>query len=82
MSSDSTRNESNDYLVRARPPATLLRVREFIANDPDFILRRQMGPADEPHTLVISASEEAAARLRQRFANDLIVERDRPLKMF
>lgn len=82
MSPNSPQTELHDYLVRARVPATLLRARELIESDPAFTLRRQMGPAGEPHTLVISTSDEAAARLRQCFANDLIVERDRPLQLF
>jgi hypothetical protein len=78
----SSRNELHDYLVRARPPTTLAGVMAFIATDPAFTLVRQMGPPDEPHTLVVSTSDEGAAALRQRFANELIVERDRPLTLF
>lgn len=78
----SSHNELHDYLVRARPPATLARALQFIANTPGFTLLRQMGPPDEPHTLVVAMSEEAAAVLQQHFANELIVERDRPLQLF
>lgn len=78
----SSRNESHDYLVRARPPATLARALQFIASEPGCTLLRQMGPPDEPHTLVVAMSEACAAVLQQRFANDLIVERDRPLQLF
>lgn len=78
----TSRNEPHDYLVRARAPATLARALQFIANNPGFTLLRQMGPPDEPHTLVVAMSEEAAALLQQHFANELIVERDRPLKLF
>lgn len=82
MPESSSRNELHDYLVRARPPATLARALQFIANDAAFTLVRQLGPPDEPNTLVVAMSEEAAAVLRERFANDLIVERDRPLQLF
>jgi hypothetical protein len=78
----SSSRELHDYLIRARPPATLVRARTFIATDPAFTLVREMGPPDEPHTLVVSTSEEGAAVLRQRFVDELIVERDRPLKLF
>ena len=82
MPPSSSRNELHDYLIRARPPATIARAMSFIASDPAFTLVRQMGPPDEPHTLVVSTSEAGAEVLRQRFANELIVERDRPLKLF
>jgi len=80
VSSSSSGDERYDYLVRARAPATLGSVVQFIASDPAFDLRRQSGPANEPHTLVVSTTEQGAALLRQR--SDLIVERDRPLQMF
>jgi hypothetical protein len=82
VSQGSSRNELHDYMVRARPPATLARALQFITSDPAFTLRRQMGPPDEPHTLVVAMSEAMAAVLQQRFANDLIVEQDRPLQLF
>lgn len=82
MPHDASRDELNDYLIRARAPAILARAATFIANDPSFTVLRQLGPPDEPHTLVISTSEEGAALLRQRFANELIVERDRPLTLY
>lgn len=82
MPHSSSRNEFHDYLIRARPPATLVRARRFIVTDPAFTLVREMGPLDEPHTLVVSTSEAGAAVLRQRFADELIVERDQPLKLF
>lgn len=82
MSHSSSRNDLHDYLIRARPPATLANAMTFIATDPAFTMVRQMGPPDEPHTLVVSTNEEGAAVLRQRFAGELIVERDRPLKLF
>lgn len=78
----SSRNQLHDYLIRARPPATLARARTFIATDPAFTLVREMGPPGEPHTLVVSTSDAGATVLRQRFADELIVERDQPLKLF
>ena len=80
MSSSSSADERHDYLVRARAPATLGSVVQFITGDPAFHLLRQMGPANEPHTLVVSTTEQGAALLRQR--GELIVERDSPLKLF
>lgn len=82
MPHGSSRNELHDYLIRARPPGTCAHAMTFIAGDPDFTLVRQLGPPDEPHTLVVSMSEAGAERLRQRFGNELIVERDRPLQLF
>ena len=80
-SKDSS-NNIHDYLVRARSSATLVRVLEFVTKEPSFTLLRQLGPPEQPHTLVITTSEDGAAALRRNFANELIVERDRPLQMF
>lgn len=82
MAQSSSTNERHDYLIRARAPATLTGPAAFIAADPAFSLVRQMGPPDQPHTLVVATTEESAAALRQRFGAELLVERDRPLTLF
>jgi hypothetical protein len=78
----SSLNEQHNYLVRARSASTLASAIAFIESDPSFTLVRRLGPHDEPHTLVVAMTEEGATLLRQRFADELIVERDRPLTAF
>jgi hypothetical protein len=82
MPQSSSTNERHDYLIRVRAPATLAGPAAFIAADPAFTVVRQIGPPDQPHTLVVSTTEASAAALRQRFGDELIVERDRPLTLF
>lgn len=82
MAQSSSGSELHDYLIRGRTPEALARAMTFIATAPAFTLVRQLGPSDQPHTLVVSTSDAAAESLRQHFAGELIVERDRPLNLF
>ena len=82
MSPGSADDKRCDYLVRARQPGVLARVAAFVEADPSMTLARQLGPPDEPHTLVVSMAEQQAASLKQHFAGQLIVERDRPLTLY
>jgi hypothetical protein len=60
----------------------LAQVIAFIEADPAFTLVRRIGPANAPHTLVVSMTESQAAMLAQQFPDELIVERDRPLTLY
>jgi hypothetical protein len=82
MSQGDSSNTRYDYLVRARQPGVLARAIAGIEADPAITIMRRIGPSDEPHTLVASMAEAQAAALRQQFAGQLIVERDRPLALY
>lgn len=73
------------YIVRAAGDSTPLQ--EFIAGiqgDPAIRLADTIGPAQQPHTVVIETDESTAQQLAQRFrsTNQLIIEPDRPLSLF
>lgn len=60
---------------------------EFIKNandDPDIEMIDSIGPAGQPHTVVVAMSAEKASSLEQRFRNaaHLKIEPDRPLSLF
>lgn len=82
MSQDSSGDTRCDYLVRARQPDVLARAITRIEADPAITIVRKIGPPAEPHTLVASMAEAQAAALKQQFAGELIVERDRPLTLY
>jgi hypothetical protein len=50
--------------------------------DPAINIVRRIGPSDEPHTLLASMAEAQATALKQQFAGELIIERDRPLTLY
>jgi hypothetical protein len=82
MSQADSNDTRYDYLVRARQPGVLARAITRIEADPGITIVRRIGPSDEPHTLVASMADAQAAALRQQFAGELIVERDRPLTLY
>jgi len=82
MSLGDSSDTRYDYLVRARQPGVLTQAVTRIEADPAITIVRRIGPSDEPHTLVASMAEAQAAALRQQFAGELIVERDRPLTLY
>ena len=82
MSLGDSSDTRYDYLVRARQPGVLTQAVTRIEADPAITIVRRIGPSNEPHTLVASMAEAQAAALRQQFAGELIVERDRPLTLY
>lgn len=73
------------YIVRAAGDSTPLQ--EFVAGiqgDPAIRLADTIGPAEQPHTVVIETDEATAQQLAQRFrsTNQLMIEPDRPLSLF
>jgi hypothetical protein len=74
--------EPSHYLVRARPPSTLAPLIAHLETNRAGTIVRRMGPAHDPHTLLISTTREQAADLAQRFAGTIIVEPDRPLSLY
>jgi hypothetical protein len=82
MSQGPSGDTRYDYLVRARQPGVLARVITRMEADPAINIVRRIGPPDEPHTLLASMAEAQAAALKQQFAGELIIERDRPLTLY
>jgi hypothetical protein len=83
------RQNDNDnckrYLVRATggsaPPCSFL---ASLPDEPAIGLVHTIGPARQPHTVVIRTDAPAAQALAQRFShtNQLMIEPDRPSSMF
>ncbi len=82
MAPGSSEDTTSDYLVQARQPGVLAQVITFVRGNPAIRLVRALGPADDPHTLVLGMSDSQAADLMQRFPGQLVVEQDRPLTPF
>jgi hypothetical protein len=82
MSQGISGNKRYDYLVRARQPGVLARVITRMEADPAITIARTIGPPEQPHTLLASMAEAQAEALKQQFAGELIVERDRPLTLY
>ena len=82
MSQGSASSTADDYLVSALEADVLAQVIALIEADRSFKLLRRMGPVNKPHTLLVSMDEDHAALLMQRFPDQLLVERDRPLSMY
>lgn len=73
------------YIVRAAGDSAPLQ--GFIAGlqgEPAIQLVEAIGPAQQPHTVVIQTDEATAQQLAQRFSstNQLMIEPDRPLSLF
>lgn len=82
MSQGPSSEGENTYLLQPREPDVLAQVRELIGADASIKVLQEIGPAGEPHTLVVAMREQQAAELKHRFAGRLIVERDRPLTLY
>jgi hypothetical protein len=82
MPQSTPSNSPRDYLVRVREAAVLLELVHFIEVDLQTPIARKLGPATEPHTLVVAITDDQAALLRQRFGSQVIVEPDRPLSLY
>jgi hypothetical protein len=73
------------YLVRAAGDCTPLQsFIDSITDDPVIRLAEKIGPAHQPHTVVIETDVSTAQMLDQRFrsTNQLMIEPDRPLSLF
>jgi hypothetical protein len=73
------------YIVRAAgDTAPLHSFIDSIADDPVIRLVEKIGPAHEPHTIVIETDVSTAQMLDLRFrsTNQLMIEPDRPLSLF
>jgi hypothetical protein len=79
MSQGISGDKRYDYLVRARQPGVIARVISRMEADPAITIVRRIGPSDEPRALLASMAEARAEALKQQFAGELIVERDRLL---
>ena len=82
MPTNTSGNARQSFLVRARQPGVLARVIDSIEEAEFAQIDRRLGPADEPHTLVVSMTEQQAQVLAQRYAGQVIIEKDRPLQSF
>src|SRR6266851_254471 len=70
------------YLITSQDPQRLAEAIRIVKADPTMELLDEIGPANQPHTLVVGMGDEQAAALKQRFAGQLIVEQDRPVTLF
>src|SRR5262245_37619596 len=86
MPTERLDNESPEgharYTVISRDPVLLVLVAKTIRDNPLTILLDELGPSDQPHTLVVSMTEQEAANLKQLFGDRLVIERDKPLTLF
>jgi hypothetical protein len=77
--------DTNRYIVRAAGDiAPLQSFIDSIVDDPVIRLVEKIGPAREPHTVVIETDVSTAQMLDLRFrsTNQLMIETDRPLSLF
>jgi hypothetical protein len=77
--------QTNRYIVRAAGDiAPLQGFIDSITDDPVIRLVEKIGPAREPHTVVIETDVSTAQMLDLRFrsTNQLMIEPDRPLSLF
>jgi hypothetical protein len=77
--------DTNRYIVRAAgDTAPLQSFIDSIVDDPVIRLAEKIGPAREPHTVVIETDVSTAQMLDLRFrsTNQLMIEPDRPLSLF
>jgi hypothetical protein len=77
--------DTNRYIVRAAGDiAPLQSFIDSIVDDPVIRLVEKIGPARQPHTVVIETDVSTAQMLDQRFrsTNQLMIEPDRPLSLF
>ncbi len=68
------------YIVGNAPPPVLSALAEQCRLDPEIDLVNVLGPADQPHLLVIETTAERAEQLKQHTPG-LIVEPDTPLHL-
>jgi hypothetical protein len=77
--------DTNRYMVRAAGDmAPLQSFIDSIVDDPVIRLIEKIGPARQPHTVVIETDVSTAQMLDQRFrsTNQLMIEPERPLSLF
>ena len=70
------------YLITSQDPHNISEVIKIVKADSTMALLDEIGPKDQPHTLVVGMGDEQAAALQQRFDGQLIVEQDRPVTLF
>lgn len=77
-------SDTGRYIVRANDPKQLTAFIDDIGRDTGIELLDTIGPAGEPHTVVVAMSQEKAKVLEQHFrnSNQLTIEPDRPLSLF
>lgn len=82
MAQGDLQQAGNRFLVRALVPHHVLEFVENVRDDPSVRIVDEIGPAGQPHTLVVTMSNEQADSLKQRFAGQFIIEPDQPLELF
>ncbi|EGF31653.1 hypothetical protein IMCC9480_3622 [Oxalobacteraceae bacterium IMCC9480] len=84
MPSQPSQAESGHYIIRSTDPAALANFIHEASVDPELTLIDKIGPAGQPHTVVVAMSNAKATALGQRFtqASPLKIEPDRPLSLF
>jgi hypothetical protein len=85
MALTQTGPERGRYLVRAVDDAVpLTGFLDTIAKYPAVTILDRIGPAGQPHTLVLEMSHDRARALEQQFTQSqqpIMIEPDRPLSM-
>jgi hypothetical protein len=82
MTQGDLKQPEGRFLVRAIAPQDVTHFVENVRNEPGVIFLDEIGPPGQPHTLLISMSNEQAEALKQRFAGQFIIEPDQPLQLF
>lgn len=85
MQSQASAAGSGRFIVRSESPVHLLRFIESVRLDPGITLVDIIGPAGQPHTVVLTMSAETARLLDLQFRTTnalLTIEPDRPLSLF
>jgi len=85
MSSIKQEPGKRRYIVRSDDPQQLAGFIEDVKRDSNMELIDKIGPANQPHTVVVEMSDSQADELRQRLQaakKPLTIEPDRPLSLF
>jgi hypothetical protein len=82
MSVLNSGSDSGRYIVRSDNPMQLHAFITSIGADPRMALIDTIGPPEQPHTVIVSMPHDMAHTLQERYANQLIIEPDRPLSLF
>ena len=71
------------YIIRSRDPQQLAGLLSILSADPGIEMLDKIGPAGEPHTLVVAMARDMAASVEERIrsSDQLTMELDRPLSL-
>ena len=73
MTLSNSARQTKRYLITSQDPQRLAEAIRIVKADPTMELLDEIGPANQPHTLVVGMGDEQAAALKQRFAGQQMV---------